>query len=203
MPGIQAVILSSGFSRRMGRDKLSQDLCGKSVLRHVVDNALETTVGKIVVVLRERRQAVLVPEDRRVSILFNEHADSGMSSSIKAAVLRAGPDYDGLLFLNGDTPFFSGASISRLIELSEENPGKIVCVSLNGTLRGPVIFPRKYIGMLLNLEGENGGREILKNNREDIVPLVLENPDELADIDTPEDLDRAREICRKTRQPVE
>lgn len=193
--------MASGFSRRLGVDKLSQDICGKPVLLRVVENALGSGIEKISVVVRERSQARLVPEDPRVGILFNEHADSGMSSSIKVAILRAEADYDGFLFLNGDMPFFSRESINSLLELERKNPGKIVCIRHNGVLRGPVIFPKKYAGMLLGLEGENGGREILKNNSEEVVPLEISDPNEIADIDSPDDLKRAREICKKLESP--
>lgn len=197
MPGIQGVILASGFSRRLGVDKLSQDLCGKSVLGRVVENALGAGLGKVVVVVRERGQARLVPEDNRISILFNEQADSGMSSAIRLAILRAGTGFDSFLFLNGDMPFFSSESIKGLMELWRGNPEKIACIRHEGKMRGPVIFPTKYTAMLLALEGEKGGREILMNNRDDVVFMEISDPDEVADIDTHEDLEKARAICRK------
>ena len=197
MPGIQAVILASGFSRRLGVDKLAQDICGKSVLQRVMENVLGTGIEKIVVVLRERSQVKLVPEDRRISVLFNDHADQGMSSSIKLAILRAGPESPGFLFMNGDVPFFSTESINRLLELWKNNPEKIVCVRFNGVLRGPVIFPMNYSRMLLSLEGENGGREILKKNSGDVVFIDIEDPREVSDIDSQDDLEKARETCRE------
>ncbi len=199
MPGIQAVILASGFSRRLGVDKLSQDLCGKSVLQRVVENVLGTGIEKIVVVIRERDQAKLIHEDPRISILFNDHADQGMSSSIKLAILRADPESHSFLFLNGDMPFFSTESIIRLLDLWKRNPDKIACVKSNEVLRGPVIFPKKFTRELLGLEGENGGREILTKNPEDTVSILIDDPYEIVDIDDREDLEKARETCRNLK----
>ncbi len=197
MPGMEAVVLASGFSRRLGADKVSQDICGRSVLNRVVGNVLGAGIEKVVVVLRERSQARLVTENHKVSILYNENADAGMSSAIKLAILRAEQDYDGFLFLNGDMPFFRAESIARLTGLWEGNPDKIACIRHNGVLRGPVIFPRRYTGLLLNLEGEKGGRELLMTNSPDVVHIDITDPDEMVDIDTREDLERAREICMK------
>ena len=193
--------MASGFSRRLGADKLSQSLCGKSVLQMVVENALGTGIGKIVVVLRERGQAKLLPHDPKISVIYNENADAGMSSSIKAAVLRAEPEFDSFLFLNGDMPFFTTGSMKKLLEAWAMNPDKIACIRHGGVLRGPVIFPRKYMGLLLGLEGESGGREILMNHREEVVSIDVEDPDEVADIDSPGDLEQAREICKKRGLP--
>ena len=199
MPGMEAVVLASGFSRRLGADKVSQDICGRSVLNRVLGNILGAGIEKVVVVLRERSQARLVPENQKVSVLFNENADAGMSSAIKLAILRAEQDYDGFFFLNGDMPFFSAESIARLTGLWERNPHKIACIRHNGVLRGPVIFPRRYTGLLLNLEGEKGGRELLVTNSSDVVHIEITDQDEMVDIDTREDLERAREICMKKR----
>lgn len=203
MPGIQAVILSSGFSRRLGMDKLSQDLCGKSVLQRVVENALGAGIDQIVVVLRQRGQASLVPQNQRISVLYNENAESGMSSSIKVAILKAKNEVDAFLFLNGDMPFFSSDSINRLIGLWRQNPDKIACVLHKGVLRGPVIFPRRYTGPLLGLEGESGGREILRGNVGDVVSLEVSCSEELADIDTALDLENARIICKKKEDNIQ
>ncbi len=197
MPRMEAVVLASGFSRRLGADKVSQDICGRNVLSRVVENVLGAGIEKIVVVLRERSQARLVPESQKVSLLFNENADAGMSSAIKLAILRAEHDYDGFLFLNGDMPFFSAESIARLTRLWEKNPHKITCIRHKGVMRGPVIFPRRYTGQLLNLEGERGGRELLMANNPDVVCIDITDPDQMVDIDTGEDLERAREICVK------
>ncbi len=196
MPSVEAVILASGFSRRLGVDKVSQDICGKSVLSRVVETALGAGLEKVVVVLRERGQSRMVPNDARISILYNENAESGMSSAIKLAILRSEPQFDSFLFLNGDMPFFSADSLARLIGLWKRNPEKIACIRNGETLRGPVIFPRKYTSMLLGLEGENGGRELLMNNSSHVVFIEIANQDELVDIDTQEDLERARKICR-------
>ena len=192
MAGIQAVILASGFSRRLGVDKLSRVLCGKTVLQRVVENALGTGMGRIVVVIRERGQAAIVPKDKRISIIFNENADAGMSSSIKAAILKADPEFDSFLFMNGDMPFFSTGSINKLVELWKGNPEKMACIRHAGVLRGPVIFPRKYTDLLLSLEGESGGRDeveeylVLLGKKLDFrvtvidhAPMLSEKPDEL------------------------
>ncbi len=200
MAGIQAVILASGFSRRLGVDKLSRVLCGKTVLQRVVENALGTGMGRIVVVIRERGQAAIVPKDKRISIIFNENADAGMSSSIKAAILKADPEFDSFLFMNGDMPFFSTGSINKLVELWKGNPEKMACIRHAGVLRGPVIFPRKYTDLLLSLEGESGGREILVKHRKEVVSLEIEDPDEVADIDSPQDLEHAMEICSRLEE---
>ena len=42
---IVGVVLASGYSTRLGLDKLTQELCGKTVIRRVVDDVEDYLVG--------------------------------------------------------------------------------------------------------------------------------------------------------------
>ena len=45
-----------------------------------------------------------------------------------------------------------------------------------------------------------GGREILVKHRKEVVSLEIEDPDEVADIDSPQDLEHAMEICSRLEE---
>ena len=121
MPGMEAVVLASGFSRRLGADKVSQDICGRSVLNRVLGNILGAGIEKVVVVLRERSQARLVTENHKVSILYNENADAGIEDILDfsrgirlwpPASIFASPGYLARMSITSSMPV--GAKYSKI-----------------------------------------------------------------------------------------
>lgn len=55
---------------------------------------------------------------------------------------------------------------------------------INEIIGNPVLFSRKYIDELLSLEGDTGGKKILKLHMDDAKVVYLEDELELVDIDT-------------------
>lgn len=195
MRRIHAIVLAAGFSRRMGMDKLSQDLCGKPVIQRCINQLLASGIERVYVVIRENEQSrTLVPNDR-VSFIMNKEAASGMASSIRAAILHLEGDPEAVMIVNGDMPFFSVRNYTALVRLWEESDGGIASAYHMGEIRNPVIFSRRFFTDLLSVEGDRGAKAIVQKNQVYVKFLEILDPHYLMDIDTPEELDLARSMC--------
>jgi len=53
--------------------------------------------------------------------------------------------------------------------------------------------------LLLELDGDQGARALLSANPEQVVEVAVEDPGILLDIDTPQQLDSARELFEKNK----
>ncbi len=99
-PRLPAVVLAAGFSRRMGRCKLTLPLDGEPLVRRVVRAALEAGLAPVFVTLRPDAspdlRAALSGFDDRVVLVPAPEAHRGQAESLKAgirSVMASAPAY--------------------------------------------------------------------------------------------------------------
>jgi molybdenum cofactor cytidylyltransferase len=180
------VVLAAGASRRLGRPKQMVEIGGETLLVRAVRAAVEAGLEPVFVVI-SAGQDVVFGVDRVVGcrVLVNEGAEEGMASSIRVGVgaaeeARAG----GVVVMACDQPAVSAAHL-RLLVASED---EVVASEYAGRRGVPAYFPAAVFGELMALRGDVGARELLKGAKS--VELV---GGEL-DVDTVEELERAREL---------
>ncbi len=192
---VSAVVLAAGEGRRMGSApagdpalKLALRLGGKSILRRVVDTALAAPVGEVVVVLghgaAELEQEL--PRDPRVHTVYNPDYSTGQSSSLRAGINAIASQAQAAVFLLGDQPLVSLQAIESLVGEFRRSRSAVVRPRYRGTPGNPVLFSRALFPELLQVTGDQGGRELLARHQAEVVmvDLNLESP---VDIDTREE----------------
>ncbi|MFD1142968.1 NTP transferase domain-containing protein [Larkinella insperata] len=190
---IAIVILAAGSSSRLEHQpKQLIQWEGRTLLRRVVDTALDTAFRPVVVVLGAHKKQVAPELDGLpVTIIDNQHWQQGLASSVKtglAAVYLTQKDIDAVLFLLTDQPHVDGVLVQRLVQVYEESGKGIVAASYGGSLGVPALFDRKYIHELLGLEGDAGAKKVIMEHLDDCVevPFSLGS----IDLDTRQDVSR-------------
>ncbi len=193
---VSAVVLAAGEGRRMGSEaaagdpalKLALRLGGKSILRRVVDTALATPVGEVVVVLGHGAAELEreLPRDSRVRTVYNPDYATGQSSSLRAGINAIAPQAQAAVFLLGDQPLISSQAIEALVGEFRRSKSAVVRPRYRGTPGNPVLFSRALFPELLQVTGDQGGRELLTRHQVDVVMVDL-NLEPPVDIDTRED----------------
>jgi molybdenum cofactor cytidylyltransferase len=196
MAGVGGVVLAAGRSTRLDGDRPKQllEIDGEPMIRRVVRAALGSDLAEVVVVLGHRAEDVgAVLGDLGVKTVENpDHAD-GQSTSVRAGIAALSPSVAAAMFLPADQPRLTSATIDRLVAAWAASPGAVV-VPVNGGRRGsPVTFGRELFSELEGLCGDTGGRSILPRHEDRIVAVEVEDPAELADVDTAEDFHRVRD----------
>ncbi len=184
MKFVAGMVLAAGSSRRLGEAKQGVRLGGETLLERAVRVAVEAGLEPVLVVV----SAGLKLEDcvGRVDgfrVLINEGAGEGMASSIRVgvgSVLGA----EGVVVMACDQPAVTAAHLRELMSGGEE----IVASGYAGRRGVPAYFPARVFGELMELRGDVGARELLREAR--CVELV---GGEL-DVDTREELERVREL---------
>jgi molybdenum cofactor cytidylyltransferase len=187
---ISAIVLAAGEARRMGETKQLLPWRGKTVLEHVLDTLLSSSVDEVVLVLGHEAERVLEKVAiREIKVVFNPDYQKGMSTSLRRGFMAMNKDAEGFLVVLADQPAVTPEIIDRLIDsFRRVRPGKnIVAPSFRGRRGHPVLFGRKYREEFGGLTGEVGGREILARHPEDILALEVDTDAVLIDLDTPED----------------
>lgn len=100
---INAVIMASGFARRMGANKLLLNYKGCSIIEHVFREVSKIDFHQVVVV-SQYEEVLLLCNKYGFEYIDNKNANIGQSESIKLGVLNSSK-CDGYMFFVGDQPF--------------------------------------------------------------------------------------------------
>ena len=71
---------------------------------------------------------------------------------------------EGYMFFVGDQPLLDKKDIEKLINVFNEDTSFIVIPKYKNRFGNPVIYPKKYKEDILNLEGDKGGKSIIKSS---------------------------------------
>lgn len=188
-PRVAAIVLAAGRSSRMGENKLLMPVHGAPMIVRVVDAALwSQSCSTLVVVGHEAQQVIRLLSECTTHIVHNDDHESGMASSIRAGLRALPPLIDAALILLGDMPYVTAADIDALIEAHRVAPDAI-CVPMHAGQRGnPVLWPRVYFPLLLQLTGDEGARALLTRCRDRVRTVACATPAVLLDCDTPDSL---------------
>jgi molybdenum cofactor cytidylyltransferase len=185
---IGAVIMASGFSRRMGENKLLLMYKGKTFIENITDKILECDFYKTVLVTSylEIKEIIknYTESNDNFFITINEDSALGISQSIKQGLKVIG-ECDAYMFFTGDQPGLSLETIRKLVEKAGKD--KIIIPKYNGKNGSPVIFGSDFYDGLIRLEGDSGGKQIINLHKKNIEYIEIKNSIEGFDIDTKED----------------
>ncbi|HVE72567.1 MAG TPA: nucleotidyltransferase family protein [Thermoanaerobaculia bacterium] len=149
MPGVAALVLAAGASRRLGKPKQNVVFEGETLLDRAMRIAREVA-DEVIVVTREN----------------NPSADEGMASSIREGVRLADPAARILITLC-DQPLVTAEHLHALIAVD----APIVATGYAGIAGVPAIFAPSFREELLALRGDVGARAVIERYGAVVVPF--------------------------------
>lgn len=182
-PAVGCVIMASGMSRRFGSNKLMADFAGEPMILRAL-NATDGLLQKRVVVTRHEDVAGLCRK-RGVDVIL--HDLPHRSDTVRLG-LEALEDCDCCMFLPGDQPLLRKETVAMLIDRWKQSQAMIVRPVHEDTPGSPVLFPAWAFPELKNLPEGKGGAVVMKKHPDAVLPVAIDDPYELADVDTPETL---------------
>jgi molybdenum cofactor cytidylyltransferase len=181
---ITAIILASGYSRRMGQNKLLLKYRGKSLIEHTLETILQCGFYEIILVAREA-DIIDIGNKHQLNVIINENADKGISESIKLGVRNA-KETKGFMFFMADQPFLDVDTVKGLNHEFEENLDSIIIPRFDDKNGSPVTFPSIFKEDFLRLEGDVGGKVIINKNLDKVKFVEVKDNAKLFDVDTNE-----------------
>ena len=182
---MNGIILASGFSRRMGKNKLLISIEGEPILQRVIREIKKSNISNIILVAREDNVIKLGIQEK-VQVVKNEFAFYGQSQSIKLGLTKVDLNKN-FMFFCGDQPFIDSTNINKLIAESLKFNDNIIIPRVKNRIGSPIIFPRILKEQLEELEGDVGGKEVIKANKNKVKYIDIDNALFLQDIDTIDD----------------
>ena len=183
---ISAIIMASGFSRRMGENKLLMKYNNKFLIEYTLDVISKCNFkDKLIVTQYEKIKEI--GENLDFKVVKNKYPNRGISESIKLGI----KNIDKLDISKREDAFndkninLDKKDIEKLINVFNEDTSFIVIPKYKNRFGNPVIYPKKYKEDILNLEGDKGGKSIIKSSDKIKYVDVCENT--LFDIDNIDD----------------
>jgi molybdenum cofactor cytidylyltransferase len=188
-----ALVIAAGFSRRFGADKrLFRLRDGRSMLESTV-STYARAFRHVAVVLRDSDSAVAAHlveslRARQPIIVTTAHAGRGMAASLADGV-RAVSDWDYVFVGLGDMPYVRTETLVRLDAAMRRQrlDGRrcIVQPRYEDTPGHPVGFSREFFAELLDLDGDEGARSVVRAHRDAVAFVDVDDPGVVTDLDQP------------------
>lgn len=181
-----AIILAAGQSRRMGdANKMSVDIKGKAMVRHVAEAAIASGVSQTLVVTGHEPDAVKVAlSGLDIGFVHNPRFGEGLSQSLAAGISALDDNVTSAVILLGDMPFITSGMINQMLEAGG-NSRSIVMATHMGKRGNPVLWPSRFFQALTQIEGDTGARHVIGMHAHEVVEVELGEAAAL-DLDTPE-----------------
>jgi CTP:molybdopterin cytidylyltransferase MocA len=186
---IGGIVLAAGAGIRFGGGKQLALLEGRPLLEYAVRAMTSAPVGRVIVVLGAEAERVLLGVDLHgAEPHVCERWSEGQSASL-ACGLAEMTDCEAVIVTLGDQPRISPDAIRRVI--AARGGGAAAVRATYGSAPGhPVLLERKLFGLLRNVSGDHGARNLLMSVQTREIPC-----DDLGngtDVDTPAELDALR-----------
>lgn len=163
---ITGIVLASGFSRRMNRNKLALTIEGIPMIERVILAGVNSNLDEMLIIYRDP-SVKTVADQHKIKSVHNNNAIAGQSESIKLGINNSDGQSEAYLFLMGDQPFITAEIINQILQAHLNNKKNIVVPLYDGKKGSPVLFPDRYKEKLLAIKGDSGGRALImdENNR--------------------------------------
>lgn len=195
---IAGIVPAAGRSSRMGQPKLLMRLRGETLIQHVVTALLKGGVDRVVVVTPPENTTegpAIADEARRAGsdVIVPETRPAEMRRSVELGLERFGqtnPTPELVVLTPGDVPGIHPELVARLCEVAVEQPGYLVVPGYGGRRGHPLVLPWSMAMQIPGLPSGEGINALVARHQDSILEVAVSNPELLADLDTPDDLDR-------------
>lgn len=180
---IGCLVMAAGSSRRFGRDKLSAEVGGKTLLRRALEAVPAEEFHRVTVVTQH---GGALASEFGFDTVCNDRPEEGLSRTVRLGT-EAMADCDAILYQVADQPLLERDTVRREVELFRAHPDRIVGLGHSGVRGNPCIFPRRFFPELMALTGDVGGNVVIRAHPESLL-LYETAAAELRDVDTVEAL---------------
>ncbi|WP_270487095.1 NTP transferase domain-containing protein [Clostridium fessum] len=203
---IACIIMASGLGKRFGSNKLMASFHGAPLIHSVLDVTGSVPLFADRLVVTRSREVHDYCQSFGVPVLL--HTLPNRNEALRLGLthlLEKCPDLSGCLFALGDQPLLRPRTLERMCRRYLECKAPIVQLcsvqmaaspepSVSTTVGSPILFDRAYFDELLHLPEKAGGSHVLRQHPDVVQYVTAEVPEELMDVDTPEELKRLENL---------
>lgn len=192
-PRFAAVILSAGFSSRMGSFKPLLALGKGTLIEHVIGTAQSAGIENVRVVVGHRADELVPVVDKAgAEAVFNPDYRQGMFSSVCAGVRSLSSVVEAFFLLPVDIPLVRPATLRRLADAWQTAPRRILRPVFAAERGHPPLIPADLAPVILEGSGHGGLRAVLERYEDRALEVPVADEHILFDVDRPEHYEAAK-----------
>ena len=186
-----SLVLAAGKSQRFGSPKQLARYRGQSLLMRATELAASVT-GPDTLLVVGADWPLMIDEYKSGTkaldsfIALNEDFEAGMASSIVCGIRSILTVADAVMIVLADQPLITADHLLALMKEWQSSSSAIVASEFADIVGPPVIFPAACFPSLLKLQGDQGARKVIEENKSNVIGVPF--AEAAVDIDTPEDL---------------
>ena len=186
-----AVLLAAGGSARLGEPKQLLRTNGETFVHRAARLALETSPERLIVVVgAEAERTTEALAGLACTIVVNPDWRQGLASSLRAVATTIAGDQVSVLVLGCDQPALDAGHLDALLRASAESPAGVAASRYADVVGTPAVVPSLWFASFAT-EADRGFAHRLRHS-EGIA--CVDAPSLALDVDTPDDLERARAL---------
>ena len=194
------IILAAGAATRFGQPKQLLRLKDKYLIERVLDAALNSKLGRVVLVLgfaHQKIQKALGKKLRhaKLQIEVNPHYQKGQGHSLQVGLSSVINTFPAVMFLLADQPLVDAATINCLLDKFWSADKDIGVPTFQGKRGNPSIFSQKFYQHIMKIKGDIGARQIINAHPERVLEIEIKNPLLFSDVDTPQDFEKINKLA--------
>lgn len=164
---IASIVLAAGSSSRMGQPKQILPLGSSTILEHVIANARQVS-DLVYVVLGAAMDQIIeyIALDDDLRLVVNEHYQEGMASSIRTAIstMLLKEEIEATFLMLGDQPLITKEIGATMLHRWQNTHADAIIPRYGEQFGNPVLFARTAWQHLLQLQGDIGARQLIKQH---------------------------------------
>jgi len=193
--GVYGIVLASGESKRMGQPKLLLPWRGIPIIEHTLTKLMDIPFREIYIVIPEYSYELQkLISSYTYHVILNRNLFQGMGFSLSLAVASLPEPAEAVVILLGDQPKIQEDDIRAIIKtfnkikMNQSDCPKVIIQTKykNNQIGHPVLFSKHFFEELSSLNGEIGGKEIIRKYNSFLLYCSSRN-EHPNDIDTPSD----------------
>ena len=184
---VSAIVLAAGGSTRMGTPKQLLTISGEAMLTRVLGAASSLPLLEVIVVLGASSSQLLPLVPPPCKAVQNPQWREGLSTSLRVGLDSIDTRAEAALFILADQPLIGSDTLLQILRAYFGTEKSIVVPEHHGRRGTPVLFDRRLFPRLLQVRGDTGGRELIQQMPEEVLPVQVQSDDVLIDIDTMQD----------------
>ncbi len=189
---VAAIVLAGGKSRRFGTSKLLHPwAAGRTIIEASLSAPLGASLQRVIVVTGAyHAELSVILQEYPVQVVHNPEWEVGMSTSVKAGLraLEADGAPDAFIMCLGDQPMLPSSVITDLVARYRSGGSRMVAPAIGDERKSPVLLDWSLVPEFLAIEGDEGGRSVVKRHARDMALIQYSEADWFRDIDSPHDL---------------
>lgn len=186
---IYGLILAAGQGRRAGLAKLSRYIGESTMLEHVAKIVANSDLERTIMITGyEDSFADKIARKYDFLTCHNENYMKGMSTSLKTGIKFLPENCQAVVIILGDMPYIKSSTINMLVSAFKSDGKDIIIPVYKNKIGHPLLMSLKYKEQILNIQGDKGARDVIKNNLQNVKYLDVNDEGILIDIDELEEL---------------